>query len=430
MSTLTLTNRPTRFALPLRYLGGVALVLLLTMLIFIAIMQPPFEEVQAMLIFLSITSAISLIVGYSAYRLGWFHRFPYLSWTLLSGYVLSGLLTYLNVFFTARLMFINNHDLILASILLVFATGIAVALGYFVSSAVTDKIRALNVGAHEVANGNLSARVQAIGRDEMAMLAHSFNDMAAQLDEAARKKAELEQMRRDLIAWVGHDLRTPLASVRAILEALSDGIIDDPATIDRYLYTAKRDIGTLTQLLDDLFELSKMDAGGLQLDMLPNSLSDLISDTLESFTEQVQEKGIVLSGDVAPGIDPIIFDARQISRVLNNLIGNAIRYTSNGTRVHVHAQPTAAGVEVTVADTGDGIPHEDLPHIFDQFYRGEKSRNRATGGSGLGLAIAKGIVESHGGQIGVQSQLGRGTAFTFMLPRGRQKMGRNPLMGR
>lgn len=430
MSSMTLINRSARLTLPMRYLGGVLLVLLLTMAIFVLMMQPPLEEVRAMLIFLSITSAVSVVAAYSAYRLGWFNRFPYLSWTLLSGYILSGLLTFLNVFFTARLMFINYHDLILATILLVFATGIAVVLGYFVSSTITDKLYVLNHGAHQIAGGELRTRVQVVGRDELAKLAHAFNEMAAQLHEAQRKKNEMERMRRDLIAWVGHDLRTPLASVRAILEALSDGMVEDPATVDRYLHTAKRDIGALSQLLDDLFELAKLDAGGLQLDVQPNSLSDLISDTLESFSEQAREKGVTLGGEVMPATDPVAFDAQKIGRVLTNLVGNAVRYTPAGTRVHVHARPVANCVQVTVSDTGDGIPPEDLPHIFEQFYRGEKSRNRTTGGSGLGLAIAKGIVEAHGGQISVQSQPGRGTQFTFSLPRTRTRAARNPLIGR
>ncbi|MEZ4657082.1 MAG: ATP-binding protein [Caldilineaceae bacterium] len=420
--------QPRRLGLPWRFLLGVLAALLITMGVFMLVMNPPVQDARAMLIFLSITAAGSLLVGFGAYRLGWFNQSPRLIWTLISGYVLGGILTFINVWFTATLMFINQHDLQLAAVLLLFATGIAISLGYFVSTAVTDNIKALNQGAHAISAGNLQARVNTNGRDEMAQLARAFNMMARQLEEAARKKAELEKMRRDLIAWVGHDLRTPLASVRAILEALADGVVEDQATIDRYLRTAKRDIGALTILLDDLFSLAQMDAGGLRLDKQPNSLSDLISDTLEGFSKQAIEKGIELSGQVRPGLDPVVLDARHIERVLANLVGNAIRYSPSGAKVQVHAQVVGNEVEVSVADTGDGIPASDLPHIFEQFYRGEKSRSRATGGSGLGLAIAKGIVEAHGGQIKVSSQVNKGTEFTFTLPRAGSRGRVNPLV--
>jgi len=429
MTTLSVQRAQRRVTFPLGFIVGVALALALTMFVFWFIMNPPIEELRAMLIFLSVTALVSVGAGYGAYRLEWFNRSPRLIITLIGGYALSSILTFLNVWFTARLMFINAHDLTLAAILLVFATGIAMSLGYFVSATVTDNIQLLQRGARAIANGNLRTRVHVSGHDELADLARTFNVMAIQLEEAARKKAEVEKLRRDLVAWVGHDLRTPLASVRAIIEALADGVVDDPETVTRYLRTAKRDIDALTRLLDDLFELAQIDAGGMRLDRQPNSIGDLISDTLESCSRQAADKGIRLSGAVAPGCDPLLFDAQQIGRVLFNLVENAIRYSPRGAQVEVRAHPVGGAVEVTVSDTGDGIAPGDLPHIFEQFYRGEKSRNRATGGSGLGLAIARGLVEAHGGAIRVTSEPGQGTCFTFTLPGGRGRAVRNPLLG-
>ncbi|MBV7336638.1 HAMP domain-containing protein [Chloroflexi bacterium TSY] len=428
MSALTINRQQPRSILPIRFIGGIGLALSLTMLIFWLVMRPPIVEMQAMLIFLAITAFISLIIGYSAYRLGWLNKMPSLILALISGYALSSGLTFINVWFTARLMFINEHDLVLATILLFFATGIAISLGSFISTAVTDSIKALNRCASRIAGGDLSTRVSVHGRDEMAKLGQAFNGMAIQLEDAARKKAQVEQLRRDLIAWLGHDLRTPLASVRAIVEALADGVVEDPISVERYLNTAKRDINSLSMLLDDLFEMAQIDAGGLRLDKHPNFLSDLISDTLESFSNRAIEKGIVLSGEVAPNVDPVILDAKQIGRVLNNLVNNAIRYSPDNASVHVSAQLQGGLVCVTVADTGDGINAEDLPHIFEQFYRGEKSRNRATGGSGLGLAIAQSIVESHGGQIQIKSQVNRGTSVIFTLPHNGRNLQANPLL--
>ncbi len=160
--------------------------------------------------------------------------------------------------------------------------------------------------------------------------------------------------------------------MRAIVEALADGVVDDPETTTRYLRTAKRDIGALAGLIDDLFDMAQMDAGGLRLERGYNAISDLISDTLESFGSQAGERGVTLSGLAAPGVDPVYCDARQISRVLANLVNNALRHTPEGGAVKLHAYPVRAGVVVEVTDTGEGIRPEDVPHIFEQFYRGEK----------------------------------------------------------
>ena len=252
MTTSTVRELQQRH-LPLRYVVGVLLALILAMVVFALVMQPPADEIQAMALFLSVTAVISVVAGYGAYRLGWLSHSPRLSWTLLAGYALATVLTFLNVGFSARLMFASQHDLLLSGVLLVFAGGIAMSLGYFVSAALTEKIAALNQCAQAVAGGDLSVRVPVEGNDEVAQLSRAFNEMTAQLEEADRKQRELDQLRRDLIAWVGHDLRTPLTSTRVMLEALADGVVDDPATQQRYLQTAQRDIRSLSLLIDDLF---------------------------------------------------------------------------------------------------------------------------------------------------------------------------------
>ena len=255
-----------------------------------------------------------------------------------------------------------------------------------------------------------------LGRDEVAMLAKSFNRMAEQLQAMDQKQRELENMRRDLIAWVSHDLQTPLTSMRAILEALSDGVVDEPEMVNRYLNTAQRDVRSLSALIDDLFQMAQLDAGGFPLSRAQASLSDLVSDTLESFSELAYRDSITLEGKVEPNVDPVFMDTQAIGRVLNNLISNALRHTSAGGKIHVSARRMVEGVELTVSDTGEGIRAEDIPHIFESFYRGEKSRNRGTGGSGLGLAITRGILRAHGGDIRVESEPGKGTRFIFHIP--------------
>jgi signal transduction histidine kinase len=314
------------------------------------------------------------------------------------------------------MMFASRHDLLLAIVLLFFAGGMAMALGYFLSSTITDRIHLLKGAAEKLAQGDLKTRVPVNGRDEVAMLAHTFNQMAEQLESVDKKQRELERMRADLIAWVGHDLQTPLASVRAILEALEDGMVEDPDTIKRYLSTAQRDVRSLSVLIDDLFQMAQLNTGGIPLDIMPSSLADLISDTLESFSELASRQGIKLAGSVDADVDPVQMDTQRIGRVLNNLVGNALRYTPAEGRVKVIARRTAAGVEVTVSDSGEGIRAEDLPRVFESFYRGEKSRSRSTGGAGLGLAISRGIIHAHGGEISVQSQPDQGSQFIFTLP--------------
>ncbi|MCB0080958.1 MAG: HAMP domain-containing histidine kinase [Caldilineaceae bacterium] len=417
-STRIVRSRRQPLYLSLRFLAGILLTFALTLFLFVITMRPVLAEFREMTLLLGATAGISLLAGLAAYYFGWFERSPRLAWTLLAGYLLSSLLTWINVMVTTWRMFIEPHDRSLGTILMIFATSIAVTLGYFVSMAVTDKVSAVREAARAIAGGHLRTRLQVSGRDEVTELAVAFNEMADQLETAAQRRRELEQLRRNLIAWVGHDLRTPLASVQAMVEALADGMVDDPATQERYLRTAKRDIHALSLLIDNLFEMAQIDAGGLPLDRQRNSLRDLLSDTLESFQTLAAEKGVNLHGEVAPGIDPVWMDARLIGRVLTNLLGNAIRHTPDGGHVYLSARPVDEHrVAVAVRDTGVGISQADLPHIFEQFYRGEKSRSRATGGAGLGLAITKSFVEAHGGDIGVTSNPGQGTEFTFVLPR-------------
>jgi signal transduction histidine kinase len=409
-------TRLRRLSLPIRYILGIVIILALSLWIFSLLMQPSMVEIGLMALLLALTAVISALAGYGLYRLGWLERSPTIRWTLLSGYALASILTFLNVWLAAKRMFASPHDLLLATVLLIFAGGIAMVLGYFLSSALTDRIRLLEQAARRIAGGNLDVRLPVQGRDELADLGRAFNRMAAELQEAAHKRQEIETMRRDLLAWTGHDLQTPLTSVRLILEALADGVVEDPETIQRYLQTAQRNVRSLSQLVDDLFQLAQLDAGGLLLDLQAGSLSDLISDTIESFTEQATHQGVSLRGQVGSGVDPLVMDTQKIGRALDNLIKNALHYTPAGGFIDVSAAVIAEGVCVQVLDSGPGIPEDDLPHVFEQFYRGEKSRSQGTGGAGLGLAIARGIIEAHAGSIRAENT-GQGARITFTLPR-------------
>ncbi|HEX6383777.1 MAG TPA: HAMP domain-containing sensor histidine kinase [Anaerolineae bacterium] len=395
---------------------GIALALAVAVLLMRALMRAPLNEITNLASALTATSLLSLAAGYVLYRRG-LARSPSLSLTLVLTYAWATILTLFNVWVLSTQMFINaEHDLVLLGVLLLFAAIIATTFGIFVAASVTDTLRQLAGSAQQVAEGNLSARVKVTGRDEVARVGLAFNEMAAQLQEAAAERAEVEKMRRDLIAWASHDLRTPLTSIRAMIETLHDGVVQDPETIQRYYQTIRSDIIALNSLIDDLFELAQLDAGSLVLEMSLHSLNDLISDTLESFRVLAEQRSVILNGEVSADVDPVLMNAPKIGRVLFNLLSNALRYTPVGGEVYVAARRTTEGVQVTVQDSGPGFNPDDLPRLFEQFYRGEQARSRATGGAGLGLAIARGIVEAHNGRIWAENVPGRGALVGFVLP--------------
>ena len=411
-----MNSKNTRRTRTLRMILGGSLVLVLSLTGFYLAMRPSSTEFGLMALFLGITSLVTILAGFGAYRLGWMSQTPSIVLTLMGTYILSSLLTLLNVWLTARLMFASQHDLVLGTILLLFAGGMAIALGWFFASTLGERIDKLRGAASRLAGGDLRARVKVQGRDELAELSQAFNEMATRVESAALEQQELDQLRHELLAWTSHDLQTPLTSMRAMVEALADDMVEDKDTRQRYLTTILREIQSLSALIDDLLQVAQLDAGGLRIDPAWNSLSDLISDTLESFSELASQQGILLAGEAGPDLDSTWFDAPRIGRVVANLIQNALQHTPHGGEVRVSARKENGQITVEVRDNGEGISQDDLPQIFETFYRGEKSRSRATGGSGLGLAIAKGLVEAHGGEIAASSAVGQGTTIEFRIP--------------
>ncbi|HYF61727.1 MAG TPA: ATP-binding protein [Herpetosiphonaceae bacterium] len=344
------------------------------------------------------------------------HRMGSLRSQIIGGIAMGGLLVAALLQGAATAMFISlDHDLPLLLLVLVFTLVLTVGFSISVSRIIVDRLQAVSTGADRLARGDLSARLNVPGRDEVAALAHDFNRMADALSAAADRQRELEHARRELVAAVSHDLRTPLTAVRAMVEALADGVVSDPATRDRYLKSAQAQLENLSTLVDDLFEIAQLDAGVLRIELERASLHDLVSDTLSNLRPHAERQGVRLVGEVEPGADLVLMNPPKLQRVLHNLISNALRHTpADGT---ITLRATAAGdeVEVTVADNGEGISPDDLPHVFERTYRGEKSRSRDYGGAGLGLAIVRGLIEAHGGRIWVESQPNAGATFGFTL---------------
>ena len=379
----------------------------------------PGGEVQQLVAFMTMTGLMSSLLSFAFYRLGILEWFRSLRWAIWMVIALLVLMIFLNVWVIARFTFIQAHYLTLTSVLLVFAGLSALTIGFFASKTMTDRLGKLHEATQALARRDFTVRLKISGNDEIAQLADTFNNMAQNLQEVEEQKQELEQTRRDLTAWVSHDLRTPLASIRVMIEAMLDGVVDDEATVQRYLDNSRAEVEHLSHLIDDLFELAQLDVGHLKLNLQQASIRDLISDTLGSMTAKADQQGITLLGNVSDDVDMILMAPDKIQRVLTNLIDNAIKYADRGVSVSLRAWRSGDDVRIDIHNSGSFIPQDVLPRLFESFYRGEGSRMRGDDGArgtGLGLAIARGFIEAHDGRIWASSVEADGTTFSFTLP--------------
>ncbi len=250
---------------------------------------------------------------------------------------------------------------------------------------------------------------------ELDTLRSALDQAYARIRDGRERERALESARRELVTWVSHDLRTPLAGMRAMAEALEDGVVSDEETIRRYHLQIRLEVDRLSEMVDDLFELSRIHAGTLRLSRRPIGLGDLVSDALSGVEPLARAKGVRLSGE-ADGIVPVNVDAGELGRALRNLVVNAIRHTPADGAVSIRAEDDGTAARLSVSDACGGIPEEDLPRVFDVAFRGEAARTPGPdGGAGLGLAIARGIVEAHEGDISVVNT-GPGCRFEIRLP--------------
>ncbi len=294
---------------------------------------------------------------------------------------------------------------------------ISLALAIVVGFVVSKQIKPLHEGARRLAAGHFDTRVSVDGRDEVADLAKTFNRMSAELGESFARQRHMEEERRQMMAAVSHDLRTPLSSLRVMIEAINDGVVSDPAEIRRYLRLMQQESENLGKLIDDLFELVRLESGGIELRLAAVPLIELVTETVDGMSAQAQERGIELRAICPPELPALVIDGPRMQRVLFNLIQNALHHTPTGGTVEVEVRRAGEHVELLVTDTGSGIAPEDRAHVFERFYRGDKARSRSNdgAGAGLGLAIARGIVEAHRGSITVESPPGKGARFVVQL---------------
>ena len=399
------------------FLIALAISLAATLGLAALIMKPSPQELLDLAIMFAVAGLGALLVGFVSVQAGWWRRASSLTQTLTVGHVLAALFGLVIVLLAARLMFISEHDLALAGVLLFFASSVAVSFGYFFSNSITQRLKALDQAAIRLSEGDFSVRVDVDGRDEVAELGQAFNAMASRLEDAERESERLEKARREFIAGASHDLRTPLSSLRAMLDAIADGVVEDPTD---YIHRSQRVITQMSNLTDDLVELATLDSGAAPLERSPASIEEVIEAAVEGAVLRAESKGIDLTGPVNSDLPMISIAANKIGRVLQNLLDNAIDHTAPGGEVAVSTLERNGTVEVSIQDNGEGISPENLPHVFDRFYRGEKSRSRTDneqGGVGLGLAIARELVEAHGGTIWAESGAEGGTRITFALPK-------------
>ena len=396
----------------------------IAMLLAVVWLKPGPHDFWLLALFLIISELVSLLFGWLGYRLA--RRRPYASVHLkiASTYTLGLGVMLINLLMASVLMFISPHDLALLSVLVVFSSLVAIGFGSFVARSITRDLDHLVAAAQKVAGGDLTIQVEAQSGDEVELLAKTFNQMVRQLDEAEQRERDATEARRTLIAGISHDLRAPLTSMQAMVEAIEDGVIAEPVEVQRYLRLVRIEVQNLSQLAGDLFELTQMNDNATTWDVQPGSLRDLISDTIGAMQIVAKDKGVELTGSVDPDVDPVLMNTQRMQRALYNLLENGIRHTSAGGTVSVsaHLLRQEQAVQVEVVDTGYGIPPSELDTIFEPYRRGSgtvdqhHSHVHATEGAGLGLAIARGIIEAHGGRIGVESRLGEGSRFAFVLP--------------
>jgi signal transduction histidine kinase len=286
------------------------------------------------------------------------------------------------------------------------AIAVALVLTFILSRRILSPVKALTQAARRLGKGDFSQRVDVDEKGEVGELAESFNTMASDLEHN-------EQLRRNMVADIAHELRTPLSNLNGYLEAIRDGVVKpNPDTIR----SLSEEGATLSRLVDDLQELSLADASELKLVYQPEDISTLINESVAAVRTKAAAKNITMSAELQAELPQANIDSHRIKQVLDNLLENAIAHTGREGSVTVTARRQAKDITVSVADTGEGISAQDLPNIFERFYRADKSRARSTGGSGLGLTIARRLVEAHGGRIWAESQPGQGSTFFFTLP--------------
>ena len=358
-----------------------------------------------------ITVAWSGSVGVIGFMVGWFLRRTSLRWLPAGVALVAVAAVVAGVFGTARAMFLSSHDFHVVLVVLLVSGIVALAFSMLVGSTIVRWSRTLREDARRFGESGEFVS-QGRGPAEFQQLSEELTRTSHRLTESRRREAMLEDSRRELVSWVSHDLRTPLAGLRAMTEALEDGLAEDPPRYHRQMRT---EVDRMVRMVDDLFELSRIHAGVVPLSVQTVALADLVSETIAGADPVARAKNVRLGGSVESGV-LVQGDPQSLSRVVANLVMNAIRHTPSDGIVEITGRALDDGVELSVSDGCGGIPDEDLARVFDVAWRGSTARTPADdSGAGLGLAIVKGLVEAHRGSVVVRNEA-PGCRFLVQLP--------------
>ena len=355
-----------------------------------------------MILFALLVALGTLVVGIAAALV--LRRLPSIRLQLAGLGLLAVALPLAAVLVSGVVMFDSEHDLTILLVAAACSTAALAAAG-LLGGSILRALERVRTASAAIAGGDFAARAPEDGPSELAELGTSFNEMAASVEE-------LFDARRQLVAWASHDLRTPLASMQAMLEAVEDGLVEP----ERYVPALKQQVDALRVLVDDLFELARLDAGVLSLELLEAPLAGVVRSALDGLEAEAEARHVALAARI-DGDPTAICAPDKVERVLLNLLTNAIRHTPSDGSVAVVVEPLEREVRVSVEDTGEGIPPDSAKRVFDHFWRGDRSRASETGGAGLGLAIAHGLVEAQGGRIWAENVSGGGARVSFTLPR-------------
>jgi signal transduction histidine kinase len=318
-----------------------------------------------------------------------------------------------NLIVLAWQMFVSHHDATALAVLFLYSTGAGVGAALALSRARSGAVERLATAARALGKGDLEARVGRVdGGPELDALAHTLDEMASQLQESLRREHRIESMRRDLISAASHDLRTPLSSLRAMVEAIDEGVVEDVPSLHRYATEMRRSVNQLVAMVDDLFELAQLDAGAIEAETNRALLIEVVSAAVAAVALPAGEKGLQLVTNLDGAEDAPC--SPRLTRVLQNLLANAVRHTPSDGTVRIEARRSPGSLEIAVADTGEGMAPEDLARVFEPFFRADPARSGT--GAGLGLTLARRIVESLGGRIEAESRPAVGSRFAVQLP--------------
>ncbi len=406
--------------------AAVGAVLVLTLAIGVGVllaqllMSPPAGDLRTLAAYLTVSGAATMSIGWLALRLADRAVGMPIRLKAFVGTAIGSGVALLNIVIVAQLMFVSmSHDFKLLVALIVFSAVVTLFFSLWVAGTIAERLETVTAGIRSLAGGDYGSRIDVSGGDEVSRLAADVNVLAGRLEAAEEQRSALDRERTELTTAISHDLRTPLASVQAMIEALDDGVVGDSAEVKRYYATIRREVARLSRMIDDLFELARMDAGALKLELHPVSLEEVAAEVVDAMQAQAQQRGIALSLHTEEVQREISLDGARMERVTANLVRNALEHTTSGGRIDVTVFRENGWAGLRVADDGEGIEAEAMARIWDRFYRAERSRRRPEGsenGAGLGLAIVRGFVEAHGGTVEAESSPGQGTTFTVKLP--------------